>query len=41
MCGIDEQKRRLEAERMAVKNGKVDVKKYGYGDFVSLKEGNE
>ena len=41
MCGIDEQKRRLEAEGIAVKNEKVDVKKYGYGDVVSLKEGNE
>ena len=39
--GIDQQKRRLEAEGITVKNGKVDVKKYGYGDVVSLKEGNE
>lgn len=30
--GIDEQKRRLEAEGIAVVNGKVDLKKYEYGD---------
>ena len=29
--GIDEQKRRLEAEGISVENRKVDLKKYGYG----------
>ena len=28
--GMDEQKRRLEAEGIAVVNGKVDLKKYGW-----------
>ena len=28
--GIEEQKRRLEADGIAVENGKVDLKKYGY-----------
>ncbi len=31
--GIDEQKRRLEAEGISVENRKVDLKKYGYGDI--------
>ena len=29
--GIDEQKRRLEADGIVVENGKVDLKRYGYG----------
>ena len=28
--GIDEQKRRLEADGIVVENGKVDLKRYGY-----------
>ncbi len=31
--GIDEQKRRLEAEGIEVKDGRVDLEKYGYNLF--------
>ena len=39
--GFDEQKRRLEKDGVVVKNGKVDLMRYGYQKRVLMREEND